>query len=61
MFPAVYMDTSLGSLNVQLREEGSVVACTRNDIFYSWEGITLGGTCWMPPVICQLPFTAVIC
>lgn len=42
MFTAVYMDTSLGSLNVQSREEGSAVACTRNNIFYSWEGITLG-------------------
>lgn len=35
MFTAVYMDTSLGSLNVQSREEGSAVACTRNNIFYS--------------------------
>lgn len=42
MFTAVYMDNTLGSLNVQSREEGSAVACTHNDVFYSWEGTTLG-------------------
>lgn len=35
MFTVVYMDNSLGSLNVQSREEGLAAACARNGIFYS--------------------------